>query len=187
MIEPNWFTATKRAELGWFVKKLKHASFSIHNVIFLDVLSLILRLSIAFQQEENDPVNAWDDGRFYDQDVKLRKYPDTKNAVSTFYGDCIMERRSENFLTSPVFSSLVSSLDTLLWPIDVETLATFVENQIVELIKHFNYILLSNSCDICQVQTEWYRYKNHIRYILENSFKTTYLNIWKKSLPIVLS
>ena len=30
------------------------------------------------------------------------------------------------------------------------------------------------------VQTEWYRLKNHIRYILENNLKTTYVNIWEK-------
>ena len=35
---------------------------------------------------------------------------------------------------------------------------------------------------IYQVKTEWDRLKNHIRYILENNLKTTYLNIWKKNL-----
>ena len=50
--------ATKRAELLGFVKKWKHASFPIHTAIFLDVLSPIPHLSIAFQQEEHDPVKA---------------------------------------------------------------------------------------------------------------------------------
>ena len=82
--------------------------------------------------------------------------------------------------TSPVLSNLVSLLDTSIWPSDDENLSTFGENQILKLIKHFNVILLSNSCDIYQVQTEWDRLKNHT-YILENNLKTTYLNIWKKS------
>ena len=50
--------ATKRAELGGFVKKWKHASFLIHNAIFLDVLIPTNRLSITFQQEEHDPVKV---------------------------------------------------------------------------------------------------------------------------------
>ena len=90
-----------------------------------------------------------------------------------------VERRFENLLTSPVFSNLVSLLDTSIWPIDDENLATFGENQILELTKHFNDIFLSNSCDIYQVQTEWDTLKNHIGYILENNLKTTCLNIWK--------
>ena len=40
--------ATNRAELWGFVKKWKHASFPVHIAIFLDVLSLICHLSIAF-------------------------------------------------------------------------------------------------------------------------------------------
>ena len=49
---------TKTVELVGFVKKSKHASFPMHTVIFLDVTSLICRLSIAFLQEEHDPVKA---------------------------------------------------------------------------------------------------------------------------------
>ena len=171
--------ATKRAELLGFVKKWKHASFPVHIAIFLDVLGPIHHLSIAFQQEEHDPVKAvkqiqefnWamakliiltkfldktdaqNDGWFYYQDVKLSKYTDTKNTVSTFYGDCIMqvsqnvERRFENLLTLPVFLNLVSLLDTSIWSIDDENLPKFGENQILEL-KHFNDILLSNSRNI---------------------------------------
>ena len=109
-----------------------------------------------------------------------------KYCINTFYGDCItrisqnVERRFENLLTSPVFSNLVASLDASIWRIDDENLATFGENKILEFIKHFNDIFLSNSCDIYQLQTEWNKLKNHIIYILENNFKTTYLNIWKK-------
>ena len=74
-----------------------------------------------------------------------------------------MERRFENLLISPVFLNLVSLLDTSIWPIDHKNLATFGVNQILELIKHFNDILLSNSCGIYQKQTEWDRLKKHIR------------------------
>ena len=74
-----------------------------------------------------------------------------------------VERRFKNLLTSPVFLNLVSLLDISIWPIDDENLTTFGEDQILELIKHFNDILLSNSCNIYLVQTEWDRLKNHIR------------------------
>ena len=52
--------ATKRAELGGFVKMKtwKHASFSIYIVFSPDLLSPIRRLRIAFQQKEHDPVKA---------------------------------------------------------------------------------------------------------------------------------
>ena len=56
-----------------------------------------------------------------------------------------VERRFKNLLILPIFSNLVSLLDTSIWPIDDKNLATFGENQILELIKHFNDILLSNS------------------------------------------
>ena len=74
-----------------------------------------------------------------------------------------VERRFKNLLTLPVFLNLVSLLDISIWPIDDENLTTFGEDQILELIKHFNDILLSNSCNIYLVQTEWDRLKNHIR------------------------
>ena len=91
----------------------------------------------------------------------------TQNTVLTFYGDCITHisenvERFKNLLTLLVFSNLVSLLDTSIWLID-ENLATFGENQILDFIKPFNNILLSNSYDIYQVQTEWDRLKNHIR------------------------
>ena len=130
-----------------------------------------------------------DDGWFYHQDVKLSKYSGThkKNAVSTFYGNCIacisenMEGRFKSLLIMPVFLNLVSLLDTLLWPSDGENLVTFRESQIIELTEHFsdNDILLSNLCDIYQVQNECNRLKNLTRYIWENNFKTTYLNMEK--------
>ena len=71
-----------------------------------------------------DKSDAQNNGHFYYQDVKLSKYTDTSNNVSTFYGDCItrisenVERRLENLLTSPVFFNLVSLLDTSIWQID---------------------------------------------------------------------
>ena len=91
----------------------------------------------------------------------------TQNTVPTFYGDCITHisenvERLKNLLTLLVFSNLVSLLDTSIWLID-ENLATIGENQILDFIKPFNNILLSNSYDIYQVQTEWDRLKNHIR------------------------
>ena len=141
-----------------------------------------------------DKTDAGNNGWFYYQDVKLGKYTDTKNTVSTFYGDCVAcisekaERKFENLLTWLVFSNLVSLLDTSIWQIDDKNLAMFGENiQTLELIKHVNDILLSNSCNICQAQTEWDRLKNHIRYILEDNLKTTYLNTWEKSWLIALS
>ena len=48
----------KRAELVGFVKKWKHATYPIHMALYLDVLSQIPRLSLAFQQELHDPVKA---------------------------------------------------------------------------------------------------------------------------------
>ena len=100
-----------------------------------------------------DKIDAQNNGWFSYQDVKLSKYTDTKNTVSTFYGDCIMqvpqnvERRFEKLLTLPVFLNLVSLLDTSIWSIDDENLPKSGENQILEL-KHFNDILLSNSRNI---------------------------------------
>ena len=144
-------------------------------------------MRLTHYKQFSDKIDARDDGPFYHQEVNLSKYTDTKNTLSTFYSDCFMqisqnvERKFENLLTSPVFLNLVSLLDTSIWLIDDKNLATFGDNQILELIKHFNDILLSDSCDIQQVQTEWDRLKNHIRYILENNLKTTYLNRQKKT------
>lgn len=50
--------ALKRAELEGFEKKWQNASYPIHISIYLDVLSPILRLSLAFQQEKHDLVKA---------------------------------------------------------------------------------------------------------------------------------
>ena len=138
---------------------------------------------LTYYKQFLDKIDARNNDRFYYQNVKLSKYIDTKNTVSTFYGDCItrisenIERRFKNLLTSPVFALLGTSV----WSTDDKNLATSGEKQILELIKHFNDILLSNSCDIYPVQTEWDRLKNYIRYMLENNLKTTYLNILGKN------
>ena len=44
--------------IGGFAKKWKHASVPIHIAIFVDVLSPIRRVSIAFQQNKHDPMKA---------------------------------------------------------------------------------------------------------------------------------
>ena len=126
-----------------------------------------------------DKVDARNDGRFYYQDVKLSKCTDSAFMVVLRGISENVKRKFKNILKLSVFSSLVSLLDTSIWPSNDENLATFGENQILEVIKHFNDILLSNSCNICQVQTEWDRLKNRIRCILENILKETYLNIKK--------
>ena len=133
-----------------------------------------------------DKVDARNDGRFYYQDVKLSKCTDRKKMLFQLFIMVVLrgisenvKRKFKNILKLSVFSSLVSLLDTSIWPSNDENLATFGENQILEVIKHFNDILLSNSCNICQVQTEWDRLKNRIRCILENILKETYLNIKK--------
>ena len=87
----------------------------------------------------SDKIDAQNNGSFCYQDFKLSKYTNTKNTVSTFYGNWIMripenvERRFKNLLILPIFSNLVSLLDTSIWPIDDKNLATFGENQILEL------------------------------------------------------
>ena len=48
----------RRAELVGFVRKWKHSTYPIHMALYLDVLSPIRRLSLAFQQELHDPVKA---------------------------------------------------------------------------------------------------------------------------------
>lgn len=50
--------ALKGAELEGFAAKWKHASYVVHIAIYLNVLSPIKRLSLAFQEELHDPVKA---------------------------------------------------------------------------------------------------------------------------------
>ena len=50
--------ALKRAELKGYLQKWKDASNPISLAIYLDVLSLLKRLSLSFQQELHDPVKA---------------------------------------------------------------------------------------------------------------------------------
>ena len=50
--------ASKRAELKGYYQRWTNASVPIHMAIYLDVLSLLRRLSLVFQQDEHDPVKV---------------------------------------------------------------------------------------------------------------------------------
>lgn len=50
--------ATRRAELAGYLLKWKDASLPINMAIFLDILSPLRRLSLAFQQEIHNPVKS---------------------------------------------------------------------------------------------------------------------------------
>ena len=108
-----------------------------------------------------DKINAWNDGLFCYHDVKLSKCSNTENTVSAFYGDCItwipenVERRFKNLnniaciFESGIFAEYIDLDDS--W----QKFSHVWRKP--NLIKHFNDILLSNSCDNYQVQTEWDR------------------------------
>ena len=104
-----------------------------------------------------DKIDAQNNGWFSYQNVKLSKYTDTKNTVSTFNGDYADPRKCgkkvrKSFNIAYIFEFVIFAgyIDLVDW------LQKFIHMwRKPNLNKHFNYILLSNSCDIYQVQTEW--------------------------------
>ena len=104
-----------------------------------------------------DKIDAQNNGWFSYQNVKLSKYTDTKNTVSTFNGDYADPRKCGKKVQKSFNIACIFEFGIFAGYIDlVDWLQKFIHMwRKPNLNKHFNYILLSNSCDIYQVQTEW--------------------------------
>ena len=48
----------KRSEIKGFLKKWDHAKYPIHIAVYLDVLSILVRMSLSEQKDLHDPVKA---------------------------------------------------------------------------------------------------------------------------------
>ena len=56
---------------------------------------------------------------------------------------------------------------------------SFGDDQINELLEHFQVVLTENGCDIYKAQSEWDILKNIIHPMLVNNPKASYLDTWK--------
>ena len=73
----NDSSSEKRAEIKGFLKKWDHAKYPIHIAVYLDVLSILVRMSLSEQKDLHDPVKAV--GRIQDFNwtmAKLQMYID---------------------------------------------------------------------------------------------------------------
>jgi len=73
----NDSSSEKRNEIKCFLKKWDHAKYPIHIAIYLDVLSILVRMSLSEQKDLHDPVKAV--GRIQDFNwtmAKLQMYID---------------------------------------------------------------------------------------------------------------
>ena len=54
----NDSSSEKRQQVKGFLKQWDHAKYPTHLAIYLDVLSILVRMSLSKQSDEHDPVKA---------------------------------------------------------------------------------------------------------------------------------
>jgi hypothetical protein len=125
-----------------------------------------------------------DEGNRFYQNVKLKKFDKSNNAVKESYNTTVadicssIEKRFSNLTTSPVFKHMDTLLDTKAWPINSDG-GSFGDNAVKEISTHFNDLLTKNKCLTDNIMPEWCTLKSHMFPIVQNNRKTKYLDIWR--------
>ena len=123
------------------------------------------------------------DGAYLYQDITIKNFIASKNAVDKGYSNIIvniaenMEPRFKDLTTLPIFSNLTRILDVKTWPTKENDLAFFAGTSIIELGDSFETLLERNGCKTDLLLSEWITLKTHMIPIVKNEH---YLNIWQR-------
>lgn len=124
-----------------------------------------------------------EDGTYAYQDVKLLNFNVSNESVKKSFSDIINDltvkcnKRFENLQSNPVFKA-INILDFRQWPNGANP-SSFGENEITELINHFNVLLTKNNCNVDKIMTEWYLLKLEITTMIASWEKINYLQVWQ--------
>ena len=91
-----------------------------------------------------------------------------------------MQEQFQDFVNSPVFTSLLPILDFNLWPKEQESLSSYCDEEILKLSNHFEALLQLNQCVVISIPNEWDVLKAYVLPMLTSIDSIDYLKTWLK-------
>ena len=91
-----------------------------------------------------------------------------------------MQEQFQDFVNSPVFTSLLPILDFNLWPKEQESLSSYCDEEILKLSNHFEALLQLNQCVVISIPNEWDVLKAYVLPMLTSIDSIDYLQTWSK-------
>ena len=91
-----------------------------------------------------------------------------------------MQERFQDFVSSPVFTSLVLILDFNLCPKEQESLSSYCDEEILKLSNNFEALLQLNQCVVISIPNEWEILKAYVLPMLTSIDSIDYLRTWLK-------
>ena len=86
-----------------------------------------------------------------------------------------MQERFQDFVSSPVFTSLVLILDFNLCPKEQESLSSYCDEEILKLSNNFEALLQLNQCVVISIPNEWDVLKAYVLPMLTSIDSIDYL------------
>ena len=85
-----------------------------------------------------------------------------------------MQEQFQDFVNSPVFTSLVPILDFNLWQKEQESLSSYCNEEILQLSNHFEALLQLNQCVVISIPNEWDVLKGYVLPLLTTILSKVY-------------
>ena len=91
-----------------------------------------------------------------------------------------MQERFQDFVNSPVCTSLALILNFNLWPKEQESLSSYCHEKILELSNHFEALLQLNHYVVISIPNEWDVLKAYVLPMLTGIDSIDFLHTWLK-------
>ena len=85
-----------------------------------------------------------------------------------------MQEQFQDFVNSPVFTSLVPILDFNLWQKEQESLSSYCNEEILQLSNHFETLLQLNQFVVISIPNEWDVLKGYVLPLLTTILSKVY-------------
>ena len=167
------------------IKQIKQFTSTMAKlVILLEKAMENISILTNFKKFLNS-ITVNEEGKHLYQNVHLKLYNRTFNAIKTHYKETVsticssVEKRFAGIQQSPVFKNIKVLLDTKSWPIDKDT-TNFGDEAVKEISSHLQELLSKNSCEVDNIMPEWITLKTHMLPLVKNNKCVKYLDIWSK-------
>ncbi|KAK1887628.1 E3 SUMO-protein ligase KIAA1586 [Dissostichus eleginoides] len=163
-----------KVKLKAYWRQLTSSKFVLHMVLYQDLLAELAELSLDFQADELSlssgvaiSHHSTSDEAFCHQRVEI------VNRIT----DCISQRFA-TFSTDPVLLA-AEIFDPHNMPENISAIEPYGDEEVQRLCEHFEPLLLSNGCNVAEVERDWLRAKHDIH---QHHRRETFLVLWHRML-----
>ena len=134
------------------IKQIKEFMWTMAKLVILSVEAME-NANILTNFRKFWKVTVNEEGKHLYQNVHLKLYNCTFNAIKTHYKEIVLRICSRvkkcfaGIQESPIFKNIEVLLDTKSWPIDKDS-SNFGDNAVKEISSHFQELLSKNNCEV---------------------------------------